>query len=310
MMRKWLLVLMLISISAFAGNAYAQEGNDSGQHQDELSRAMWVWDFDSSVSTEQNRNDLIQFSKKHKINLLVVYTGSLVTKYADEFEALIRVAHDNQIRVYGLDGDADWALESKHQYALQPIQNVLDFNNAHPKAKFDGFQHDIEPFGMPDFFDNVQSYGSQFLDLLKKCEALVHTQKGMNFEVAIPFWYATAEPAPISLTYGGVEKPLDHHILDIVDSVAIMAYRDSAKTQIEVSQHDVDYAASVGKKAYVGAETTTPVGTGLPPFITYYDEGLNYMEEQFKLIDHYYEDNPGYAGIAVEWYNTYRTMPQ
>jgi hypothetical protein len=34
------------------------------------------------------------------------------------------------------------------------------------------------------------------------------------------------------------------------------------------------------------------------------------MEDQFKLIDQHYEDHPGYGGIAVEWYNTYRTMPQ
>ncbi|MCC3375449.1 hypothetical protein [Cohnella sp. REN36] len=309
-MRKLLLVLTLISMVAFAGTVYAQEGSLSGENKDGVNRAMWVWDFDSSVSTEQNRNDLIHFSKQHHINLLVVYTGSLVTTYPEPFEALIRAAHKNKIRVYGLDGDADWALESNHSFALQAVQNVLDFNKTHPKTKFDGFQHDIEPFGMPDFFDNVQSYGSQFLDVLKQCEELVHTDKGMIFEVAIPFWYATAEPSPISLTYDGLEKPLDHHILDIVDSVAIMSYRDSAAAQIEVSQHDVDYAASVGKKAYVGAETTTPEGTGLPPFITYYDEGLKYMEDQFKLIDKYYKDHPGYAGIAVEWYNTYRTMPK
>jgi hypothetical protein len=27
--------------------------------------------------------------------------------------------------------DGDWALESNHQYALQPVQNVLDYNKAH-----------------------------------------------------------------------------------------------------------------------------------------------------------------------------------
>jgi hypothetical protein len=37
-----------------------------------------------------------------------------------------------------------------------------------------------------------------------------------NHRTAIPFWYATAKLAPKKLTYGGVDKQLDHQIMDIV----------------------------------------------------------------------------------------------
>jgi hypothetical protein len=87
-----------------------------------------------------------------------------------------------------------------------------------------------------------------------------------------------------------------------------MAYRDSADKQISVSTLEINYAAPLGKKVYVAAETSPPDGNGIPDFITYYNKGTQYMESQFKIIDQYFKDNKGYGGIAIEWYNTYREM--
>jgi hypothetical protein len=283
------------------------KGDFSGEHQDEdLVRAMWVWDYDASVSTKENRNQLLQFSEQHHINLLFVNTGGVLQQHPKEYEALIKDAHKAGIRVYGLDGAANWALEANHHFALESIQQVLDFNKANPKTRFDGFQHDIEPYGMGQvFWDNQQSYGWMYLNLLKKCEALVKTQKGMKFDAAIPFWY---DPG-VKVTYDGAEKALSHYILDIVDSVSIMAFRNTAEGQISAAVNDINYAASFGKKAYISAETSQPDGDGIPAFITYYGQGIPYMEQQFKIIDDQMKNNPGYGGIAVEWYNAYRVMP-
>jgi hypothetical protein len=308
-LKKLLVLLLLLMLSVFAGTAYAQDESSSKENNDnQLVRAMWVWDYDLSVSTKENRNQLLQFSAHHDINLLFVNTNNVLQQHPKEFEALIKDAHKEGIRIYGLDGAANWALEANHHFALDSIQQVLDYNMAQPvKARFDGFQHDIEPYGMPDFWvdNNKQIFGSQYLDLLKKCEALVHQQVGMKFDVAIPFWYDSG----VMVTYDGVEKPLSHHILDIVDSVSIMAYRNTAEGQISAAIKDINYAASVGKKAYISAETSQPDGDGIPAFITYYGTGIPYMEEQFKIIDDQMKNNPGYGGIAVEWYNAYLVMP-
>jgi hypothetical protein len=304
-----MILLLMLVLSLFTGTAYPQDENILKKNNDnELVRAMWVWDYDRSISTNDTRNELLQFSKQHHINLLFVNTKSVLQQHPQQFEAFIKDAHKEGIRVYGLDGAANWALKANHHFALESIQQVLDYNKAHPeKARFDGFQHDIEPYAMPDFWvgHNKQIFGSQYLDLLKKCQALVHQQEGLKFDAAIPFWY----DSDVMVTYNGVEKPLSHHILDNVDSVSIMAYRNTAEGQMSVSLKDINYAASVGKKAYISAETSQSNGDGIPASITYYGKGIPYMEEQFKHIDDQMKDNPGYGGIAVEWYNAYRVMP-
>src|ERR1700730_7343026 len=103
-MRKlsWVISMILVFIFAFTGTTQAQSGKSGEQDQGEHTRAMWVWDFNSSLSTEQQRNDLIQFSMQHHINLLFVNTGGVLTEHPKEFTALIRNAHEKDIQIYAL----------------------------------------------------------------------------------------------------------------------------------------------------------------------------------------------------------------
>lgn len=278
--------------------------------QEQHVKGMWVWDFYTSAFTEEQREQLIQFSLQHNINLLFVGTRLTLKEHPSAYADLIQKARQNGIRVFALAGRASWAWEENHHEPLAHLQQVLDYNSVYPSTPFDGLQFDIEPYILSDYWDNTDRVNSQLLQLLEASARLINeTEDPLELNAAIPFWYASGQ-RPMMAEVNGASKPLSHHILDIVDSVSIMAYRDHANAQIEVSKADIEFAESIGKKAYIGAETKPPNDEGIPDWITYYNKKTSYMNEQFEIIHEYYRNNSGFGGIAVHTYDSYKEMQQ
>jgi hypothetical protein len=278
-------------------------------------KGMWVWNYSTAVATLEARSNLIDFAKTNNVNLLYVNTGVVLPQYPKEFSALIEQAHANGIQVYALDGDSSWALTANHSIALNRIQEVFDFNKAYPNTTFDGIQHDIEPYLLPEWTTDQNGTANQFLQLLQESQDKIkNSGTGIQFTVCIPFWYDEANP-PLTVTYNGISKPLDYHILDIADSVVVMDYRDSAGNttanqdgQIDHGKQEVAYAASIGKKAIIGAETMRPDGNGIPDYVTYFDNGKAYMNAELQKVTDSFGSSPGFGGIAIHHYDSYVLM--
>lgn len=295
--------LLLVSLASTAFAVAAPQNNVKG---------MWIWNFSTALSTLSQRNELIKFAVSNNINLFYVNTGGVLPDHPDEYSDLITQAHTNGIQVYALDGDPSWALAENHAFALNRIQEVLDFNTNH-SAKFDGIQHDIEPYLLSVWNTDRSGTAGQLLQLLQDAEAKIKNYSaGMQYTMTVPFWY---DEAPINIAYNGLIKPLDYHILDIVDSIAVMDYRDSAGNtdtnrdgQIDHGKQEVDYAASIGKKAIIAAETCVPDGSGVPDYITYYDNGKTYMNDELQKVVSYFGSSAGFGGIGIHHYDTYVKM--
>jgi hypothetical protein len=295
--------IMLIAICL--ASVYKTQSHAQSDHV----KAMWVWDFYASVSTQEQRNELIQFSLNNHINLLFIGSYQSLSEHSSDYAELIRIAHQKGIRVFALAGKASWALEENHQEVLDHIDQVLAYNSTHPSAQLDGLQLDIEPYILAGFWTHIDSIGLQFLQIVQKSVDLIKSSSSKDIEVniAIPFWYATSKP-PIIVTYKDTSKPLSQHILDMVDSVSIMAYRDNADAQIKVSKTDIAYAESINKKVYVGAETMPSFTDSIPDWITYHNKNIFYLNEQLELIEQYYKNLNAFGGIAIHTYDSFRHM--
>jgi hypothetical protein len=277
--------------------------NDSGV------KAMWVWN-SSHALTEEQRKELIGFSIHNDINLLFVGTNRSLPDQAQHYADLIYQAHANGIRVFALAGDASWALEANHEAVLDWVKTVLDFNANQPETAFDGIQLDIEPYLLPEFAEQTQEIGSQFLQVLETAAQLIADRGSrLEFNAAIPFWYASGE-SPVIVEYKGAGKPLSRHILDMLDSVSIMAYRDHAEEQIRLAIPEIEYAGSLNKKAYIGFETMPPSGDAVPAWITYNGKSMSYMYDQMEAVMRHFAGHPGFGGIAVHHYETFKTMQE
>lgn len=277
--------------------------------KDEPAKAMWVWK-PSHVLMEEQREELIDFSIQNGINLLFVGADRTLPDHGDAYADFIEQAHAEGIRVFALSGEAAWALETHHSIVLEHVEAVLDFNASHPSAAFDGIQLDIEPYLLPDFAEQTQLIGSQFLTVLERVTSLIAERGGrLEFNAAIPFWYATGDP-PRIVEYQNISKPLSHHILDLVDSVSIMAYRDQAAAQIKLSEADLQYAANVHKKVYIGFETMPPSGEEIPVWITYHAKSTSYMNDQMEAVMQHFATHPSFRGIAIHHYESFKRMQE
>lgn len=278
------------------------------QAKERHSKAIWAWDFYEAASNSHKITALLKFLKEQDINLLFIGTSKTLPDQPATYEELIRRAQGEGIRVFALVGRAEWALEGRHREALAELQEVLSFNASHPDTVFDGIQFDIEPHVLPEYKTKRGSVSYQYLQVLKKiAKEITSSGDPLEFNAAIPCWYATGE-TPVIVETGGERKPLSYFVLDIVDTVSLMAYRDTAERQIRASLAEADYAAKLGKKVYIGAETSPPNGTTILNEITYYNKGADYINRQFNSIRYFYANHAGFGGIAIHDYTAYKTL--
>ena len=291
-----------------------------------LTRAMWVWNFDI-LEDAAKQDEFFDFVAEKNVNTLYMNTGSddsgvsRVVGHPEEYKAFNKRAHEMGVKVEALDGAMEWVREENHEIPLSKIREVIAYNDgASALEKFDGIHHDNEPYTLPEWDSSTTEVATAYLDLCKASYALT-SANNLTYAVDIPFWYDSLS-ATANLQYEGVTKGLNYHIIDIVDYVGIMAYRDTALGTDGIIYHtedEVKYAAYNGKEAVIGVETyDVPDYEANPPKVTFYQEGEAYMNTEIgKVIDHYKNafnrlDNhaaPGFKGIAIHYYDTYKDLP-
>ncbi|MBP7175327.1 MAG: hypothetical protein KBA53_03770 [Thermoclostridium sp.] len=241
-------------------------------------KAIWVWDTADVLSSKKKTRELLDFCTNKGINLLYINIDQGVLKSDPKgVKALIAAANTLNIKTEALDGNMYWVLEENHHLALASISSVINFNKrAKANERFLGIHHDNEPYTVPGFWDDTQSFGEQYLDLAVKSKELIEESgSNMTFAVDIPFWY---DEHPVTVAYNGNEKPLSFHIIDITDYVAVMDYRDFAEGSNGIIGHglqEIEYAKSLDKHTVLGVETIRFDEDDLdnPALITFAEEG-------------------------------------
>jgi hypothetical protein len=141
---------------------------------------------------------------------------------------------------------------------------VADYNEASaPEERFYGIHLDNEPYQLLGFDGpERESILVQLLELNEKIMALLKERNaGLVYGVDIPFWLDEKDADGLVrglVTYKGARKDAAKHILDIVDNVGVMDYRNFAGGVDGIIYHglgEVEYAAKIGKKVYIGVET-------------------------------------------------------
>lgn len=271
-------------------------------------RAMWVWDVTIPASKESTKR-LLEFCKSKNINRLYLSAHNFSEEASKNFKQFNQNAHNNGIFVHALGGDPRWGLERYHQQPLRWVEDVLSFNRASkPAERFDGIQNDIEVYLLGKAWEqNKEGMLKEYLDLNRKIIELRQIEEAdIIYACDIPFWYD--DDSSLVVNWNGTSKPASFHILDTTDSVTIMDYRnfaEGANGSIELAAKEVAYAATVNKKIYIGQETKEGL---YPPYITFGGQTEENMEKQIKKLVEAYINNPGFAGIAMHHYTSYRKL--
>ncbi len=240
-----------------------------------LRRAMWVWDSYSLLTDSAKRREFFEFCEKYGINDIFLQL-QYKTNDSDpdnirtevtmigEFRDFIAESHDNGLFIQALEGYPDWVLKPMHKYSLSMIKSVIDYNKkVLPGERFDGIHLDNEPYLLVGFINPEyrKQILSEFIELNDKAGRMVHENSDMVYGIDIPYWFEETDENfnVIGLCgFNGTTKPASYHIIDLVDNIGIMDYRDfayGADGMITHAKDEIKYADKKGKKVYIGVET-------------------------------------------------------
>jgi len=218
--------------------------------------------------------------------------------------------------VEGLGGDPHFALTERHQFALDQMKRVLDYNkSASANRRLDGYQWDVEPYTLKEFkTDQHDSILEQYLGFVNAAVTMVKKDAGnQRFALgfAVPFWF---DKDAQGAKWQDKTQPTVFHVLDILSAVpdsyiAIMAYRDhadGANGSIGVSQTEMDYADAHTPQVgiWVGMET----GDVQPASITFHGKTNADFEQAISEVNAAFQSKPSYRGVAIHHWGSYQEL--
>lgn len=234
-------------------------------------RGMWLWETTELLKNSGRAQDaLATLREAHVTDLFLQVPHQSAAndrtqlEFKSELRNFIRAVHAQTIRVHALEGFPEFSLRDHHELVLTLVRNIMAFNlSSDPQERFDGIHLDNEPYLLLGFEGpSRDDILREYLELNEKVARLLHNEAPkLAFSLAIPFWWDASgdrEHPCCLVKFNGVSKSAAHHIIDLVDTVYIMAYRNFAGGLDGIVNHaqgDVVYAGEAGKQAFVAVET-------------------------------------------------------
>ncbi len=264
------------------------------------SRALWVWD----DSIEKNREEierLAKFCLAESVNDIFYTSRGLSEKRWSGISTLISCLSKKGVKVHALFGESSWALREYHSDAISLIKQISLYNASFEEdCRFSGIHDDSEFYTLSLWALSPLAMAEEYLMLLQKIRELIGSS--MQMGAAVPFWFADSR---ICLEHEPRMRTLGEKVMEKLDYVAIMSYRDSAcgpNGSISISEPFINLGNELGKRVYVGQETQPGL---FPPFLTLYGKSARQIRKEFEKIDSRFEKEPSYAGIAIHHYRSY-----
>ncbi len=285
---------------------WEQENTPAVESSAAQARSLWVWQVDPTANPRAG-SGLVAFCGRTAVGTLFQYFGGFESphdpQYLQQVGAFIESCHAKGIKVHAVAGHPRWSLHEHHGQALDWLERVSDYNQqVLDSQKIDGVVLDVEPYLLGQWRIQRPAVKQQFLGLLTRFrEAVSGGGSPMHLTVAVPIGYQQEEHID-----GFVSEILGH-----VDSLALMAYFDTAAKVIESSWLFVDRAGSMGKKVWICVETQDLVSSGQGyRYNTFWDDGWVAMERALGKVHGEFQDHDGYGGLSIQAYKSYRRMPR
>jgi hypothetical protein len=287
--------------------------------------AMWVYKTKVVMESTAERGELFDFCHQRHITDLFwqvhferISGGGLVVGDGEITRAFLREAHAQSVRIHALAGDPSHTLTANHDRVLARVDALVAFNKAAgPDAGFAGLHLDIEPHGLPQW-KSADHAGkcqllAQFVDVHTKAAERLHAaDPHLAYGADVVFWLDKLNPdgSPFyPVSYRGVTKDAAKHLLDVVDNVGIMSYRNTTEGRngiIALVARMITYADTTNAHAFVGVKMAD-IG---PRMETFFGRREEEMMTALQSVDEAYRTHPGYAGLAFFMYEAFKVMPR
>ncbi|MEW5767291.1 MAG: fibronectin type III domain-containing protein, partial [bacterium] len=277
-------------------------------------RALWIWNPEAADIINDAgpaRTDLFDFcSSPHgdstkSVNAFFISAGDLVTTNPNQVRNFLTEAHARRFRIEYLCGDPNWATPAHRPEGEARCEAIISFNQAGlPSQRFDGFHLDVKPYTLSDWNSQYSTYWQEYKTLLTNCRSKLLSfnagyEPNITLNCDIPYWYDTDSDT-------GSEVTSTQDVQQIGDWVTIMDYRDDTAGIIAGAEGEVQTANAAGKGVIIGVNTSPPADE--PETITFYEEGVTFMEEQLAVVLDEFDPDTGFLGLAVHDYGDYKTL--
>lgn len=275
-------------------------------------KAIWVWETETLRLLDDRAFEAraLGLLKAHGFRTLYLYANDYrgrnpVLNEREAYRALLGRLHAAGFRVEALLGSLplktwEYVLPERDRPARDMLQHVLDYNAAASATeRFDGVHLDIEPYALDSWNEHTRERLSQlFLARSKEWVAMVRRAgggppRGLTIGAAIPFWYDGFEVA-----WEGSRKPMNAHVQDLYDYVAVMDYRNRAEGPDGIIAHareEIAYGAKVGRPVVLGLET----GAAEPAKVTFRHLGPRALAREMAATRRAFDREPAFAGFAI-----------
>lgn len=265
----------------------------SPAHAQSKQKATWFWD---TPKIKDSTEEILSFASANGVNTIYLQMNQDVR--STYYKSFIRQATEKGIEVHILGGSPSWALESERHR----LETFLDWTasyqaSAAPEERFTGVHIDIEPHVLDEWMTNRSSLIKQWQSNIRFLADGAHA---LNLPITadIPFWLYTYKLPDDSMS-------MSRWLMSKVDAVVIMAYRDQAANIYDLALPEMNEAAELGKKAIIAVETKASAEGN---FITFYEEGPTFMNEQLRLVHNMASEHDAYNGLAIHEYRSWKVL--
>lgn len=284
--------------------------------------AMWVYETGKVIQSPAAVTELLAFCGQHRIDELFwdthfIFDGARSSILdSSELRQFLTQASQAHLKVHALAGDPSDIEPSKESKVLSRVDALISFNAAGPAtARFAGLHLDSEPHASPAWKGSSEEERTQMLARLVEIHAKtarrLHEQNTtLIYGGDFVFWLGKTKPdgsPAYPITFQGVTKDPESHLLDIMDEFALMSYRGFAEGKngiIDLVARTVERADRSHAQVFVGFKMA-PIG---PPLETFSGRGENALQRAVAAVNARFASDRHYAGVAYFHYSAFREM--
>ena len=226
-------------------------------------RALWHWEAKRHVGDPARWADFLAFCRRQGIDRVWMQLPERLrpdSPIAAQLRARLGEAHRAGVAVEALDGFPEHGLREHHAVPLAAVDEVIAFNARAGGAgeRFDGIHLDNEIHLLLGWHSARLrgGYMTEFLELNAEAQRRVRGARGLTFGVDIPFWWSAAE---LAVEWNGRRHPVGLHLVDMLDTVGVMDYRDRAEGADGILAHAMPFVSRAGAagraRVFIGVET-------------------------------------------------------
>jgi len=260
-------------------------------------RATWIWD--ARIISEQTE-EIVAFAMQNDINLIYLHIEP-TTVPPHDYRAFIQAASGSSIRVEALGGDPNWAMEANRVSIGEFIAWVKAFNrSAKPDERFRGIHVDIEPYLLAEWKKDQETIVQQWMKNVVYLQAETKKDTDLTVSADLPFWID-------SVNVPGESKKMSNWMVERLDSITLMAYRNRAQGPNGI----VDIVHKIVADANERKNGSVVVGVNILESaeganVSFHKEGAAEMENQLAILQEELAGEPAFAGSAIHDYESWR----